>query len=74
MYGEITAGITPSLTSESVACAVLTATHMLQTEARPTPPPMADPFMQQMVNCGKENQSYKSRAKTSTAGATNCWV
>merc|ERR550532_878831 len=57
-WGEITAGMTPSFTSESVTCAVFTATTMSQADARPTPPPMAEPFMQQIVNCGRLAQSY----------------
>mmetsp|Transcript_42146 Transcript_42146/g.111376 ORF Transcript_42146/g.111376 Transcript_42146/m.111376 type:complete len:229 (+) Transcript_42146:208-894(+) len=63
--GEITAGITPSFTSESVMCAVLTATAMSQAERSPTPPPIAEPFRHAMVNCGSVAHSYRSRDKSS---------
>mmetsp|Transcript_114194 Transcript_114194/g.368945 ORF Transcript_114194/g.368945 Transcript_114194/m.368945 type:complete len:255 (+) Transcript_114194:186-950(+) len=62
-WGEITAGMTPSFTSESVACAVRTATTMSQAATRPTPPPMAEPFMQQIVNCGRWAHSRMVRAR-----------
>mmetsp|Transcript_113094 Transcript_113094/g.320376 ORF Transcript_113094/g.320376 Transcript_113094/m.320376 type:complete len:288 (-) Transcript_113094:242-1105(-) len=61
--GEIVAGMTPSFTSESVQWALLTATTMSQLQIRPTPPPMAEPFMQQIVNCGRLAHSARSRAK-----------
>merc|ERR1719505_106055 len=60
-WGEITAGITPSFTSDSVMCAVFTAIAMSQQQTRPTPPPMAEPFIRAMVNCGSVAHSKHLR-------------
>mmetsp|Transcript_101301 Transcript_101301/g.253974 ORF Transcript_101301/g.253974 Transcript_101301/m.253974 type:complete len:253 (+) Transcript_101301:298-1056(+) len=67
--GEMTAGMTPSLTSDSVTCAVFTATAMSQQHRRPTPPPMADPFISAIVNCGSVAQPKKSRANEAAAAS-----
>mmetsp|Transcript_9630 Transcript_9630/g.28429 ORF Transcript_9630/g.28429 Transcript_9630/m.28429 type:complete len:214 (-) Transcript_9630:258-899(-) len=67
------AGMTPSFTSLSVMCAVRTATTVSQAHARPTPNPMADPFMQQMVNWGRLAHSMMYRAMPVVLSSSPCF-
>mmetsp|Transcript_19684 Transcript_19684/g.63989 ORF Transcript_19684/g.63989 Transcript_19684/m.63989 type:complete len:208 (-) Transcript_19684:8-631(-) len=64
-YGEMVAGMTPRRTSERASHAPRLATTQSHTESRPTPPPIAVPFMRAHVKTGSALKSRSMCAKES---------